>query len=108
MGHRALFDCRYPSLPRLLAISARHRGGARHLSSTRGASRPDARETGRTESARRREELRIGSPDLALATQSRGAGSPYTIADVVGTAAPASTALVAASAIERIATELAF
>src|SRR5262249_23017387 len=57
MGDRPLFDCRHPSLPRLLAIPARYRRTARHLSSARGAPRPDARETGRTEGARHRKEV---------------------------------------------------
>src|SRR5215831_12180729 len=57
MGNRSLFDWRHPSLPRLLAIPARSRCADRHLSSARGAPRPDARETGRTEGARHRKEL---------------------------------------------------
>src|SRR5215467_10275968 len=57
MGDRPLFDCRHPSLPRLLALPTRYRRTARHLSSARGASRPHARETGRTEGAGHREEL---------------------------------------------------
>src|SRR5262245_4225587 len=71
MGHWPLFDCRYPSLPRLLAIPARHRRGPRHLSSARGAPRSDACETGRTGSARGREEFRIARPDLSPVTIKR-------------------------------------
>src|SRR5262252_6835503 len=66
MGNRPLFDCRHPSLPRLLAIPARSRCAARHLSSTRGPPRPDARKTGRTESARRRKEIWLAGSGLLL------------------------------------------
>ena len=45
------------SVPRELAIPSGHRRGAGHLSSARGAPRPDARETCRSESARHRKEL---------------------------------------------------
>ena|SRR6516164_3150739 len=57
MGDRPFFDCRHPSLPRLLAIPTGHRRAARHLSRARGAPRPHARETCRTEGARHRKEL---------------------------------------------------
>src|SRR5262245_32516935 len=81
MGNRPLFDCRHPSLPRLLAIPARSRCAARHLSSTRGPPRPDARKTGRTESARRRKEIWLAGSGGIEAEARAAAGLPFHFGD---------------------------